>query len=565
MTNTPIPPGTDGFYHPASEAEVIALIQHARANGLQVRGRGATHSVAWSIYTDPVSGTPPNRTLEQTPPSGDDAINLAFDQMRALDWIDESAGVIEAEPGINLGWDPQDPFGASTLENSLLHQIFVKGWAVNTLGGITHQTLAGFTATGSAGGSTRYAWDNAIAFRVVDGTGHAEWIVQGHPHFDAFATSMGLLGIVTKIRLQLVPMYNIAGTEVTTPLTGPDVPMDFLGAGSPGQPSLEQYLRDEPYTRVVWWPQAGVERIQTWRAERVPASNENLVPYQQFTPDLGGQAEQFLGALIFVITGNTNPARIICLVWQKAGIFLENLGFVLREGGGSSASRFFSFLLGCLIAIIGVVIGIAGAFLNGLVRSAFSKLLPIFQPITKPGEETRFSDWYWRSLCMDNTVSDGLLGTEFTEIWVPIQHAQTVMNLYNDLFDQRGTDVTGYFSTEVYGGPPSAGWMHPGYTDGSDAYKDGCVRIDVYWYRDNAGTPNLDDGFFDPYWEVLYDNNIPFRLHWGKFIPRYAFARWAAYYRANLPRFDDFMALRAARDPDDLFFTDYWRLRLTGS
>lgn len=562
MADTPIMPEPDGLYHPASEAAVVALVEHARAQGRQVRVRGSTHSVAWSIYSDPVAGSPPNRTLEQKPPHGE--MNIAFDRMRALDWVDEANGVIEAEPGINLGWDSEDPFGVSTLENSLLHQIFERGWAVDTLGGITHQTLAGFTATGSAGGSTRYFWDNVIAFRIVDGTGKAEWIDKDHPHFEAFGTSMGLLGIVTRIRMQLIPMFNIEGTEVTTPVVCPESPMDFFGDGSAEQPSLESYLKESPYTRIVWWPQAGAERIQTWRAERVPASNDDLSPYEQFTPDFGGQTKQFLGAMIFVIVGNTRPTRIIKLVWQKVCTYLENLAYVLTQSASGDFKRFFTYLVGCVVGIIGLVLGVVLAFLNGLVRNAFGRLMPIFQPMTKPGEETRFSDWYWRSLCMDNTVSDGLLGTEFTEIWVPIGHAQKVVNLYQQMFEERGDSATGYFSTEVYGGAPTKGWIHPGYTDGTDAYKDGTVRLDVYWYRDNDGIPNADEGFLDQYWEILDANQIPFRLHWGKFLPRSEFKRWAAHYRTNLPRFDEFMNLRAERDPDDLFFTKYWRLRLTG-
>lgn len=565
MTSSPISIGADGFYHPASEAEVIALIHHARANSLQLRGRGATHSVAWSIYTDPSDGTPPNRTLQQSPPPGE--INLAFDQMRELDWIDEEHGVIEAGPGINLGWDPQDPFGISTRENSLLHQIFEKGWAVDTLGGITHQTLAGFTATGSAGGSTRYGWDNITAFRIVDGTGKAEWIAQGDPHFDAMGTSMGLLGIVTKIRMQLVPMYNIKGTERITPLSGPDAPMDFFGDGSahPGQPSLAQYLKDQPYTRVVLWPQAGVERIQTWQADRVPASDDNLVPYEQFPANFGGQTEMFLGSIVFVLFGNANPMRIIGLIWQKIGIYLDALAFVLKQSGSGGLKDFFTYLLGCAVGIVVGAIGSALGFATGLVRMAFPKLLPAFNPMTKPGKETTFNDYYWRSLCMDNTVSDGLLGTEFTEIWVPLSRTEEVMSIYQDMFDEGGYAATGYYSTEVYGGPPTKSWMHPGYTDGSDEYKDGTVRIDVYWFRDNLGVPNCDEGFLDQYWEVLRDKGVPFRLHWGKFIPRYDFAEWAAHYRGNLPRFDDFMAVREARDPDGLFYTDYWKKRLTGA
>ncbi len=565
MTATPIRIGNDGFYHPASEADVIALVKHARANGLQIRGRGATHSVAWSIYTDPVDGSPPNRTLQQSPPSGE--LNLAFDQMRALDWTDEANGVIEAEPGINLGWDPQDPFGVSTRQNSLLHQIFEKGWAVNTLGGITHQTLAGFTATGSAGGSTRYAWDNAIAYRIIDGTGKAEWIEQSDARFDAIGTSMGLMGIVTKIRMQLVPMYNISGTEVTTKIGVANAPMDFLGDGTafPNQPSLERYLKDAPYTRIVWWPQKGVERIQTWRADRVPASNDGLSPYEQFPPTFFGQTEMFLGSLVFVLFGNTNPLRIIKLIWQKCGFYLENLAYVLTQSGKGGFARFFTFLFGCIVAVLLFGIGSLLGFVNGLMRAAFPMLLPLFNGFTKKGAETTFNDYYWRSLCMDNTVSDGLLGTEFTEIWVPIGRAEAVMNLYQEMFDKGGYSATGYFSTEIYGGPPSSGWMHPGYTDGSDEFKDGTVRIDVYWFRDNSGIPNTDEAFLDQYWEVLRDAGIPFRLHWGKFVPRYEFADWAAHYKTNLPRFQDFLDLREQRDPDGIFYTNYWKKRLTGT
>ena len=343
--------------------------------------------------------------------------------------------------------------------------------------------------------------------------------------------------------------------------------MDFLGDGTafPDQPSLEQYLKAAPYSRVVWWPQKGVERIQTWRAERVPASDENLKPYQQFTADFGGQTEMFLGSVVFVLFGNTKPLRIIGLLWRKMGIYLENLAFVLKQGGSGGLARFFTFLLGCVVGIAILGFGSLLAFFSGLMRRAFPKLLPIFNTLTKPGQETSFDDYYWRSLCMDNTVSDGLLGTEFTEIWVPIQHAQKVINVYQDMFESGGDAATGYFSTEVYGGPATkAGCIRVTRMDQTE-YKDGSVRIDVYWFRDNAGIPNVDEAFFDQYWDALRDSGIPFRLHWGKFIPRYDFADWAAYYNASLPRLGDFLALRAERDPDGLFFSEYWRTRLTGS
>lgn len=569
MTTTPIAVGADGLYHPATEAEVIALINHARAEGLKVRARGATHSVAWSIYSDPVDEkTPPNRTLEQTPPPT--GINIAFDQMRDLEWISREDGVIEAEPGINLGHDPLEPFGVSTLENSLLYQIAQEGWAVDTLGGITHQTLAGFTATGSAGGSTVHSWDNIIAFRMVDGMGNAEWIDEQHPHWHAVGTSMGLLGIVTRVRMKLVPIYNIEGTEITTPLSGPDAPMQFLEGGPNG---LAEYFKKTEYSRVVWWPQKGVERIQTWAAHRVPydkgdpnKSYNGQNPYLQFPPTFMGQTEMLLGALVFTLFGNTNPIRIIGIMWRKACAYLECLGRVLRQNGKGGIKSFATYLGGCITAIGIFLLGSLLGFFTGLVRMAFPMLLPQFNPMTsKKHPATQFNDWYWRSLCMDNTVSDELLGTEFTEIWVPIGRTEEVMNIYAKMFEEGGYLSTGYFSTEVYAGAKTDQWMHPGYSEGSDEYAEGTLRVDVYWYRENAGIPNCDEAFLDQFWDKLYEAKVPFRLHWGKFVPRYDFPRWAEHYRANLPHFGDFLDVRKARDPEEVFFTTYWRKRLTGS
>ena len=47
-------------------------------------------------------------------------------------------------------------------------------------------------------------------------------------------------------------------------------------------------------------------------------------------------------------------------------------------------------------------------------------------------------------------------------------------------------------------------------------------------------------------------------------MPFYDFPDWAAFYAAQLPRLEDFLALRAQRDPAGVFFTEYWQLRLLG-
>ena len=565
MPTPPIARAADGYFHPADEREVIALVNFARANSRQIRARGATHSVALSIYTDPVGGLPVNKTLERVPPAGDN-LDIALDRMMALTWIDEARGIVEAEAGVHLGFDPSDPFGASTLANSFLHQIFLKGWALNIVGGITHQTVSGFTGTGSAGGSIMYAFDNVTAFRVVDGLGQASWIEQDDPQFPAMLTAVGLLGVVTKMRFQLVPMYNISGTEVTTG-TGADCPInlfDPVDPVDPARPSLQKFLTDQPYSRLTWWPQQGCERVQIWQASRVPASAAKLVPYQEFTPDLAGQAKQLMASLFFVLLGNRSLGRIFRLLLKNTAQFRRNVAGQWSRGALGAVGALLAWLPAVLA---GLVLGLAGLILGivpGTMQRLFSTLLPLFNSLTGTKPPTRFSDWYWRSLCMDNTADDVLLGTEFTEIWLPIQHTQQVMKLLQAMFDAKGSAATGYFALEVYAAAPSPAWINPSYSNGSDAYSQGVSRFDVYWYRDNDGPPNLAHDFFTQYWDLLRAHQIPFRFHWGKFIPFYDFPGWAKFYAANLPRLGDFLALRAQRDPAGVFFTEYWQLRLLG-
>lgn len=82
--------GRDGFYHPTTEAQIVALVMKAYAEGLQVRCRGASHSIAWAIYTDQGAGDKPvpNKVSEQHPPQGPN-INIMLDQYYKLTWCDE--------------------------------------------------------------------------------------------------------------------------------------------------------------------------------------------------------------------------------------------------------------------------------------------------------------------------------------------------------------------------------------------------------------------------------------------------------------------------------------------
>jgi D-arabinono-1,4-lactone oxidase len=167
---------------------------------------------------------------------------------------------------------------------------------------------------------------------------------------------------------------------------------------------------------------------------------------------------------------------------------------------------------------------------------------------------------------MDNGVDDVLLRTDFTETWIPIGRTHEVMHLLNRYFteprdDHEALRRTGTYAWELYSAMPNRFWLSAAYSSGDDEWRDGVLRIDPYWFAENAEHPTT--AFYPRVWTLLRDSDIPFRLHWGKHQPTYARGdrTWVDFFRAQYPRWDDFLRLRAERDPNNIFLTDYWRDR----
>ena len=101
----------------------------------------------------------------------------------------------------------------------------------------------------------------------------------------------------------------------------------------------------------------------------------------------------------------------------------------------------------------------------------------------------------------------------------------------------------------------------PSYTTGGDEWAEGAFRIDSYWYEGSPEEPTTS--FYPQFWELFKNLGVPFRLHWGKFQPAIAAGdrTWPDFFRSQYPRWDDFLALRERRDPNNIFLTSYWRDR----
>jgi D-arabinono-1,4-lactone oxidase len=567
----------DGFHHPATEDELVDIVKLAYREGRSVRVRGAAHSIAHAIYADPLSALS-NRVNVQSPPAGDN-VNVMLNRYRGWRVKDEARKLVEADAGIHLGANPTDPTGSATLEASLLGQLASqRGWTLFDTGGITHQTVSGFTASGSSGGSLRFAADqNLHGFRVIDGTGAIHDLSRDDADPDPFyamSPNLGLLGVVSTITFECTDVFAIKGEEATTTTT--DCPVDMFGDGSGDRPGLAQFLRDTDFARLEWWPQRGVDRVVTWQAQRFePGPGFRPSPYQRFGDS--PEASQQLIAILFTILGNLDHLARVKPKLEDSFDELHGVLEQLRARGhlgtvGKALADFLSHAIEFGVDAAFTVLKPLAPMIKRGVPDFFPELVRLFialdadKPGAQKGQPQRFIDWGWTGLPMDNGVDDDLLATEFTEAWVPLPRTQQVMQLLHHYFasPRDAHDAyarTGTYAWELYSAMPATFWLSPGYTSGSDEWQHGALRIDPYWFADNAADPS--ETLFAGLWQLLRDNEIPFRLHWGKFQPIDARGErdWSDFFAAQYPRWDDFLALRRERDPNNIFLNAYWRDR----
>ncbi|HEX2087202.1 MAG TPA: D-arabinono-1,4-lactone oxidase [Solirubrobacteraceae bacterium] len=576
MTAGPLAAGDDGYHHPASEDELVALVRMAYREGRQLRVRGAAHSISHAIYTDPLDRLE-NRVLIQAPPPGD-GINVMLDRYAGWRVVDEERRLVEADAGLHLGADPGDPLHGSPLEKSLLWNLHQRGWTLFDTGGVTHQTVSGFTATGSAGGSVQATANrNLHGFRVVDGRGDVHDVTRDGDAdaFDAMCPNLGLLGVVSKITFECTDTFDVSGQEAATTIEGCAV--DLFGAGGDGRPSLEEFLRGAQFSRLEWWPQRGAERVLVWQCQSLPPQpGFRRTPYRRFGDDDPERTQHFISVL-FTILGNLDD---LSRARQRLEDDFEALERALEmlaetEGLGHAGDVLAAFLSRAIAlgvdAAITMLQPIAG-LLKETIPQWYPKLIDAFVPLDEDrkgvgkGQPATFRDHAFLGLPMDNAADDTLLPTQFTEIWVPLGRTREVMGLLRDYFaapedDDEAYRRTGTYAWELYAAEPSPFWLNASYSAGDDEWKDGAFRVDPYVFAENAGDPR--DTLFAPVWELLRERGVPFRLHWGKFHPAVARGddRWVEFLRAQYPRWDDFLALRERRDPNNLFLTDYWRHR----
>ncbi|MGV3527737.1 MAG: FAD-binding protein [Flavisolibacter sp.] len=508
------------YYLPKDVSEVKTLVQQARQTKAQLRVTGANHSVNDAIYPDDEKSN----------------IWVMLSHMNDVK-IDNKKMTVDVEGGCHLGLDPFDPSGISTWENSLFYQLDAAGFALPDMGGIIHQSIAGFLSTGSSGGSTQYSFGESLlslTFIPANSDDPEPVTVSIYDDntdlFYAAGVSMGLFGIIISARFAIIPKFNIKGNESITSIG--DCPIDMSGSGIAGKTSLQNFLSTTPYSRLLWYPQPGVERVTVWQAARMqPGDPFTRKPYEELPKILGSDA----------------PAELAAdLVYTGFGQYPTWLRNVM---GGDNVPAYQE----------------VKAFIDkNFYSTIFPVILPLFVTENKsksPAGPQLFEDYWYSSLPMDNNMSDRLFPVEFTELWIPFDNSsgvdtvgkvlQALNQLFTDYYKNDPEISAGSFCTELYAAKASKFWMSPSY--GSDVF-----RVDVFWFGHNAGSPA--DKYYPLFWKALQPFN--FRCHWGKYLPAADGEQGVAYLQKQFPKWDDFLKLREQFDPLQVFVNDYWRQHL---
>ncbi len=173
---------------PTDEDEAAAIVASANATGRQIRPLGAGHSF--------------------TPIGVTDGISLRLDRLSGVRAVDTGSGLVTVGAGIRL------------RELSVL--LRAHGLALENMGDIDAQTLAGAISTGTHGTGARFTGlaGQVRGLRVIlaDGSVVTCSAVERPELFETARVGLGAFGVLTEVTLQCVPAFLLSADEHPEPL-----------------------------------------------------------------------------------------------------------------------------------------------------------------------------------------------------------------------------------------------------------------------------------------------------------------------------------------------------------
>ncbi|GAA3836214.1 D-arabinono-1,4-lactone oxidase [Nocardioides panacisoli] len=249
---------------PRSAGDVAAAVTDAVRDGLTVRAIGSGHSFSGAAVAP--------------------GVQLRPDALDGVLAIDRDTGVVRVEAGIPL----------YRLNPVLLRH----GLAMEILGDIDRQTIAGAIATGTHGSSRHFGTIStqvrALELVLADGS-----VVECSPSenaelFEAARTSLGAFGVITKVTLQCVPLYALRVVDAPMPV---DEVLE----------RFDELVDENDHFEFFWFPHTST--AITRRFQRLPGDTE-LAPMSRLTRAIDDKIITNLGFDALLRFGTAAPRTV---------------------------------------------------------------------------------------------------------------------------------------------------------------------------------------------------------------------------------------------------------------
>lgn len=213
---------------PRDEDEVVDAVRRAAVAGLRVRAVGAGHSFSPVAVTDGVQ------------------LQLdALDRLERVERLPDGSAHVTVGAGIRLA-----------ALNRLLAGL---GLAMETLGDIDQQSLAGAVSTGTHGTGLRWGGmaSQVVGLRLVTADGAVVDVGPGDGLFEVARLGLGSVGVVVTVTVRVLPAFALRARE--EPWALPDV---LANLGPDGWPERTDHVD------LYWFP--FTQRVHVKRYERLP-------------------------------------------------------------------------------------------------------------------------------------------------------------------------------------------------------------------------------------------------------------------------------------------------------
>ncbi len=249
---------------PGSTEEISEAVTSAARDGLRVKAVGSGHSFTGAAVAPDVQLRPEK-----------------LDQMISLD---TTTGLVTVQSGI-----PLHRLNPLLMENGL---------AMEVLGDIDRQTIAGAVSTGTHGSGERFGSIStqvrALELVLADGSVVTCSEDSDPTLFAAARISLGALGVISAVTLQCVPLYALRAIDEPMPLD------DVLER-------LDELVAENDHFEFFWFPHTST--ALTRRFQRLPADTA-LKPMSRMTRVIDDRIVTNIGFEAMLRLGSRRPRMV---------------------------------------------------------------------------------------------------------------------------------------------------------------------------------------------------------------------------------------------------------------